>query len=71
MGGSDGGGLGACPPVVEYSRELEAQAAEGLALLPKGSAVAETLADYVVIREQASYAGKWVTGFEKAAYRGG
>lgn len=53
MGGSDGGGLGACSLVVEYSRELEAQAAEGLALLPKGSAGAETLADYVVIPEQA------------------
>jgi hypothetical protein len=43
-GGSDGGGVGACPPVVEYSREFQARAAEELALLPEGSAIAEMLA---------------------------
>ena len=30
-GASDGGGPGACPPVVEYSREAQALAAEGAA----------------------------------------
>ncbi len=52
-GGSYGGSLEACPPIVEYSRELQAQAAEELALLPEGSAIAEMLADYAVMREQA------------------
>ncbi|RSK34176.1 hypothetical protein EJA01_08610 [Rhodovulum iodosum] len=50
---SDGGGLGACPPVVEYSREFQARAAEELALLPEGSAIAEMLSDYAVMRDQA------------------
>ncbi|TNY30499.1 hypothetical protein FHY64_19745 [Pelagovum pacificum] len=52
-GASDVGSLGACPPVVEYSRDLQARAAEELALLPEGSAVAEMLADYAVMRDQA------------------
>jgi hypothetical protein len=56
-GGSDVGGLGACPPVVQYSREFQARAAEELALLPKDSAVAEMLADYAVTREQTWLAG--------------
>ena len=51
-GGSDGGGPGACPPVVQYSREFQARAAEELVLLPEGSAVAEMLADYAVMRDQ-------------------
>ena len=42
-----------CPPVVEYSREFQVRAAEELARLPEGSAVAEMLADYAVMREQA------------------
>jgi len=49
---SDGSGLATCPPVVEYSSEFQARAAEELALLPEGSAVAEMLADYAVMREQ-------------------
>ena len=51
--GSDGSGPRACPPVVEYSSEFQARAAEELALLPEGSAVAEMLADYAVMRDQA------------------
>jgi len=39
--------------VVEYSRALQIQAAEELALLPAGSAIAEMLSDYAVMREQA------------------
>ena len=43
----------ACPPVVEYTRELQARAVEELALLPEGSTIAEMLSDYAVMREQA------------------
>lgn len=50
---SDLGGHGACPPVVEYSREFQAQAADELANLPEGSAVADMMADYAVMRDQA------------------
>lgn len=52
-GASDVGSLGACPPVVEYSPEFQAQVAEELALLPENSAIAEMMADYAVMREQA------------------
>ena len=45
--------VGVCPPVVEYSRELQARASEELANLPDGSAVVEMMADYVVMRHQA------------------
>jgi len=51
--GSDGSGIGACPPVVAYSREFQARAAEDLTLLQEGSAIGEMLADYAVMREQA------------------
>ena len=52
MDASDPGGLRACPPVVEYSREFQARAAMELALLPDASAIAEMLSDYTVMREQ-------------------
>ena len=55
--GSETGGSGACAPVIEYSREFQARAAEELALLPEGSAVAEMLSDYAVMREQARVCG--------------
>jgi hypothetical protein len=42
-----------CPPVVEYSRAFQARAADELDLLPDGSAIAEMLADYSVMRDQA------------------
>lgn len=51
--GFEGTGLKACPPVVVYGREFLARAAEELALMPEGSAVAEMLSDYAVMREQA------------------
>jgi hypothetical protein len=38
---------------VEYSRELQARAAEELALLPDGSAIVEMMGNYAVIRDQA------------------
>ena len=52
-GASDLTGVGMCPPVVEYSREFQARAAEELALLPEGSVIEEILSDYAVMREQA------------------
>lgn len=52
-GASDLTGRGACPPVVQYSLEFQVRAAEELALLPEGSAIAEMLSDYAVMREQA------------------
>lgn len=51
--GFDGVMLGACPPVVEHSREFQVRASQELALLPDGSAVVEMLSDYAVMREQA------------------
>jgi hypothetical protein len=42
-----------CPPVVEYSREFQARAAEDLRALPDGSAIGEMLSEYAVMREQA------------------
>lgn len=46
-------GLGTCTPVVGYSNEFQERAAEELVLLPEGSAIAEMLSDYVVMRDQA------------------
>lgn len=42
-----------CPPVAEYSRQVQGQAAAELALLPPASAIEVMLADYFVLREQA------------------
>ncbi len=44
---------GACPPVVEYSREFQKRAAVEMGMLPERSAIAEMLADYAMMREQA------------------
>lgn len=52
-GSSETSGFGTCAPVVEYSREFQARAAEELPLLPEGSTIAEMLSDYAVMREQA------------------
>jgi hypothetical protein len=49
---SDGGGPAVCPPVAAYRQEIQAQAAEELALQPEGSAIEEMLADYGVLRDQ-------------------
>ena len=50
---SEDGIATACPPVVEYGRDFQARAAEELPLLPRRSAIAEMLAHYSVMREQA------------------
>ena len=52
-GGSEPRVATVCPPVVEYSREFQARAADELDLLPDGSAIAEMLSDYSVMRDQA------------------
>ncbi len=39
--------------LLPYTREFQARAADELALLPEQSAVAEMLADYSVMRDQA------------------
>lgn len=46
-----------CPPVVDYSREFQARAAEELELLSEGSAISELLKDYNVLREQVRACG--------------
>jgi len=51
--GFESTGLSACPTVVDYSREFQAQVAKELALLPDGSAVVEMMGDYAVMRGQA------------------
>jgi len=45
--------VGVCPPVVEYSREIQARVAEEVNSLPEKTAVEEMLSDYAVMREQA------------------
>ena len=50
--GFEPGGVAVCPPVVEYSGEFQARAAEDLATLPEGSALVEMMGDYAVLREQ-------------------
>jgi hypothetical protein len=57
MVGSETSGFGTCAPVVGYSREFQARAAEELTLLPDGSAIAEMLSDYAVMRDQAHACG--------------
>jgi hypothetical protein len=42
-----------CPPVVEYSQELLARAADELNSLPTSSAIEQMLADSQVMRDQA------------------
>ncbi|MGM0583276.1 MAG: hypothetical protein ACQEUZ_01300 [Pseudomonadota bacterium] len=42
-----------CPPVVEYDRAFLARAAEEVEALPGGSAIAQMLSDYAVMRAQA------------------
>ena len=44
-------------PVVEYCREFQARAADDLGMLPEGSAIAEMLSDYSVMRNQARACG--------------
>jgi len=46
--GSDSRVVAVCPPVVEYSREFQARAADELSRLPERSVISEMLNDYAV-----------------------
>ena len=50
--GSDPGGVGVCPPVVEYDQAFRERAAAELEMLLDGSAIEVMLADYAVLRAQ-------------------
>ena len=52
-GGSERATVAVCPPVVAYSAELQAQVASEVELLTDGSALANLLSDYAVMRDQA------------------
>ena len=54
--GSDGSPL-ACPPVVDYSRVEQAQAADEIAALPENARIVDWLADYAVLRGQVRACG--------------
>ena len=56
-GGSEPRIVAVCPTVVEYSREFQARTAEELGVLPEGSAIAEMLSDFAVMRDQARECG--------------
>jgi len=51
--GFEAGGLSACPPVVEYSREEQARVAKEVAVVPEDAVIVGWLADYAVLRDQA------------------
>ena len=51
--GFEANGAAVCPPVVDYSRELQARAAEELAMMQDGSAIVEMMGDYAVMRDSA------------------
>ena len=46
-----------CPPVVDYGLEEQRRVAEEVEGLPEGSAIAEWLADYAVLRAQVRECG--------------
>jgi hypothetical protein len=52
-GGASGGGIHACPPLVEYGRELQNRAAVEHEQLLDEAAIDAMLRDYAVMREQA------------------
>ena len=51
MGGSDA--QPPCPPVVGYTAEDQARAADEVDALPEGAVIVRMLSDYAVLREQA------------------
>lgn len=42
-----------CPPVVEYTRDVQARAVQELDLLPERSLIVKMMGDYPVMRDQA------------------
>ncbi len=51
MGGSDA--RAPCPPVVDYTAEHQARAADEVEALPEGAVIVRMLGDYAVLRDQA------------------
>jgi hypothetical protein len=51
MAGSDA--RAPCPPVVDYTTDEQARAAEEVEALPKGALIVRMLSDYAVLRDQA------------------
>lgn len=52
-GGSDSGGSGACPPVLDYTAAEQDRAAGEVEVLPEGAVIIRMLSDYAVLRDQA------------------
>ena len=46
-----------CPPVVDYSRVEQAQAADEIAAVPENARIVDWLADYAVLRAQVRACG--------------
>lgn len=42
-----------CPPVVDYTAEDQARAADEVEALPEGAVIVRMLSDYAVMRDQA------------------
>lgn len=42
-----------CPPVVEYTYDDQARAADEVGALPEGAVIVRMLSDYAVLRDQA------------------
>ena len=49
--------VGVCPPIVEYNREEQALVATEIENLPEDAVIIDWLADYSLLREQASTCG--------------
>lgn len=56
--GSDRPAIALCPPVVSYDAAFLARAADEVEALQDGSALADMIADYGVMREQARACGE-------------
>ena len=50
-----------CPPVVEYTRDVQARAVQELQLLPEQSLIVKMMGDYAVMRDQAQACAGRVT----------
>jgi len=51
------GPAGACPPVVDYSRQQQARLADEVAMLPEDALIIDWLSDHAVLRDQAKACG--------------
>jgi len=60
-GGSEMDNNTVCPPVVEYTRDVQARAVQELQLLPERSLIVKMMGDYAVMRDQAQVCAGRVT----------